>query len=316
MFRGLISRRGFIKVLVAGLASIAGGGLSSRRVFAQPKAPNGRKNGGLKGAHDLVVAKGDDPYKMTIEAVKAMGGLGRFVKKGSTVVVKPNIAWDKSEEFAANTNPKVVSAVVELCYQAGASRVNVFDRTCNSAERCYANSGIKEAALAKGAKVYFVDDWNYVKAHFDYKSPMEGWPIYRDAIECDTFINIPILKHHSLANLTISMKNLMGVCGGNRGEIHQNMGRKLVDLTDFISPDLTIIDAYRVLIAHGPSGGDLNDVVKKSKLIIATDPTLADTYASRLVDYDPMSIPNIAEAAKRKFGSTDLEGRDIFELTV
>jgi uncharacterized protein (DUF362 family) len=224
------------------------------------------------------------------------------------------MGWDRTPEYAATTNPLVVATLVELCFQAGAKRVNVFDRTCNSEQRCYDSCGIKEAAQQKGANVYFVDDWNFVDAKFDYDSPMQDWPIYRDAIECDTFINVPVLKHHGLTKLTISMKNLMGVCGDNRGRIHADIGRKLVDLTDFISPDLTIVDAYRMLDNNGPSGGDLNDVKLLKTVIAGTDSTLTEVYASKLVGRDPLAIPNIYEAVKRGFGNSDINSADIWEV--
>jgi uncharacterized protein (DUF362 family) len=135
---------------------------------------------------------------------------------------------------------------------------------------------------------------------------MEGWPILRDAVVCDTFINVPVLKHHGLTGLTLSMKNLMGVCSGKRGLIHMDIGRKIVDLTDYISPDLTVIDATRVLTRNGPSGGSLEDVRTLNKVIVGTDPTLADTFAAQLVDKDPLSLSFLREASARSFGSTDL----------
>jgi uncharacterized protein (DUF362 family) len=240
----------------------------------------------------------------------------KFVKKGATVVIKPNMAWDRTPEQAGNTNPAVVAALVEMCFQAGAKRVNVFDRPCDNAKRVYDVSGIKAAAEAKGAKVFFVDDWNLVKMNPGYDSPMKDWPVFKEAVECDTFINVPVLKHHGLTQLTLSMKNMMGVCLGNRGEIHGGIGRKLVDVTDFISPDLTVIDAYRILKANGPSGGNLADVEKRGTVIVGTDPTLSDAYAARFFGVKPLDIPYIAEAAKRKYGKADPAAAKIFERSV
>jgi len=134
--------------------------------------------------------------------------MSKFVSVGSVVVVKPNIGWDRSPQTGANTNPAVVAALVEMCYDAGAKRVNVFDNTCNAAQRCYETSGIKKAAEEKGARVYYTDEWNFIKAQFPYDSPMQGWPVFRDAIVCDTFINVPVLKHHGLTGLTLGMKTL------------------------------------------------------------------------------------------------------------
>lgn len=311
-----ISRRGFLKILMGGLAYMLSSSVFLKRAFARTGKSNGREKKGIKGAYDIVLADGKDPYRNTIAAVEKMGGMQRFVKKGSKVLVKPNIAWDRTPAQAANTDPGVVAALVELSYKAGASRVNVFDRTCNNDKLCYETSGIAKAAKEKGAYVFFVNDWDVLKANFPYESPMEGWPIVRDAVDCDTFINVPVLKNHGLTGLTLSMKNLMGVCSGTRGLIHMDIGRKLVDLTDFISPDLTVIDATRVLIKNGPSGGDLRDVVTMDKVIVATDPTLADAFACTLVKTDPLSITYIKEAVARNFGSADLTKASVSKITV
>ncbi len=308
---GRIVRRAFLKI--CGAAAVAGGLFPGLVRAAESK---GRPKRDAKGKYDLVVAKGDDPAALVRAAVDGMGGMSRFVKKGATVVVKPNMAWDRSPEQAGNTNPALVAELVKMCIESGAKRVNVFDRPCNDKKRCYDNSGIKAAVEEKGAKVYYVEDWMSVKAKFTYDSPMEDWPLFRDAVECDTFINVPVLKHHGLTNLTISMKNLMGICLGNRGEIHNDIGRKLVDLTDFISPDLTIVDAYRILTAHGPSGGSLDDVELRKTVIAGTDSTLIDAFSADFFGMDPMEVPNIAEAVKRKFGSADIKAAKIKRLSV
>ncbi|OGW80101.1 MAG: hypothetical protein A3G33_02585 [Omnitrophica bacterium RIFCSPLOWO2_12_FULL_44_17] len=287
-----------------------------KHAFAKSEESPGRKKKNIKGKHDLVVAEGSDPYQNTIKGIEAIGGMNQFVKKDAVVVIKPNIGWDRTPEQGANTDPHVVAALVELCYTAGAKRVNVFDVTCDEAKRCYDNSGIRKAAEAKGAKVYFADHWNVVKAKFPYESSMADWKVLRDAVECDTFINVPVLKHHGLTGLTLSMKNLMGVCSGIRGMMHMGIGRKLADLTDFISPDLTVIDATRVLTKHGPQGGNIADVIQVNKVIVSTDPVLADAYAASLMKKEPLSIPYISEAVARNLGSADLVKADVVNVKV
>lgn len=310
-----ISRKRFIKLCLVGLGGLfMGNGFSGMALGGETS--NSRIAKDISPAKDLVIAKGEDPYLMTIEAIKAIGGMDKFVSKNDTVLIKPNMAWDRTPEQAGNTNPQVIAALVELSFKSGAKRVNVFDRTCNDTRRCYESSGIAELAREKGANVYFVDDWNFVKARFSYESPMEGWPIYRDALECDTFINVPILKHHGLTGWTLSMKNLMGVCGGERGNIHDNIGTKLAHLTDFIKPDLTVIDAYRVLVRNGPSGGNLEDVEDYKTLIVGIDPTLVDSYACKLVGGDPLSISYIREAKNNNFGNSDISKANILNLRI
>ena len=314
-----ISRKSFMKLCGIGIGGIALNSALLKFVFGQDDVSTGRVVKKIRALHDLVVAKGDDPYTMTVKAVDALGGMGKFVKARSTVLIKPNIGWDRSPEQAANTNPQVVGALVDMCFKAGAKRVNIFDNTCNDPKRCYENSGIEKIAKEKGANIYSPDNWNVVKAKFDYQSPMEGWPIYRDALECDTFINVPVLKHHSLAGLTISMKNLMGICSGNRGLLHFDLGTKLAHLTDFINSDLTVIDAYRVLKRNGPTGGNLEDVMDMKTLIAGTDPVLCDAYACVLMGKEPLSVTYIEQAVKNNLGKgtySDIAKADILTITV
>jgi len=310
--RGM-SRRTFVKraALAAAASSVI---LPAARALAEPPEAEGRKARGIKGKHDLVVAKGSDPAEITRKAIEAMGGMKRFVKPGAVVLIKPNIGFDRVPEQAGTTNPAVMAALVALCYAAGAKRVNVFDRPCNDRKRCYDRSGIRAACEAKGAKVYFVEGWNAVRAKLPYESPMAGWPVFRDAVECDALINVPIIKHHDLTELTLSMKNFMGVCLGDRGEIHGGIGRKLADLTDFLKPELTVIDAWRVLTANGPSGGDLKDVATRKTVIVGTDPVLADAFAAEFAGVKPGDVPYIAEASARKIGSADLKAARIRTL--
>jgi len=311
-----ISRAHFLKVALSSIILFLRNNFFLGHALAKGASAHPRTRKNLRGLHDIVVTEGSDPYQNTIKAIEAMGGMGKFVAKNSVVVVKPNMAWDRSPQQAANTDPSVVAALVDLCYKAGAKRVNVFDIPCNDERRVYEHSGIRDAAKAKGAHVYFADHWNVVKAHFPYESPMEGWPILRDAVVCDTFINVPVLKHHGLTGLTLSMKNLMGVCSGTRGLMHVDIGRKLVDVTDFIFPELTVIDATRFLSRNGPSGGNVDDVRTLNKIIVATDPTLADCYATQTVQKDPMEVPYLKVAIQRGFGISDVSKADIHYIKI
>jgi uncharacterized protein (DUF362 family) len=306
LLRRQISRETFLKVGLGWLLVLLTENNFLKLAFAEVAESGPRRKVSIATPEDLVVASGPDPYQNTVAVIEALGGMDKFVKKGAVVVVKPNIGWDRTPEQAANTNPAVVAALVELSYKAGAKRVNVFDVPCNDARRCYENSGIQQAAKDKGAQVYFVDNWNVIKAKFPYASPMEGWTILRDAVVCDTFINVPVLKHHGLTGLTLSMKNLMGVCTGIRGMIHVGIGEKLVDLTDFIKPELTVIDATRFLTRNGPTGGNLEDVIRMDTVFAAIDPVLADAFACQLVKVDPLSVSYLAVAAKRGMGLMDV----------
>ena len=255
---------------------------------------------------DLAVARGPEPGAATRSAVNALGGMGKFVKKGMVVVVKPNIAWDRTPEQGATTHPAVVAALVRMSFEAGAKTVKVFDFTCNEARRTYENSGIAAAAKQAGAAVNYVDDWKFFPGQFPPGAVMKDWLMYRDAVECDCFINAPVAKHHSLTRVTLSIKNLMGVCGNDRGRMHQDIAPKIVEVLAFMKPELTVIDASRILLRNGPSGGNMSDVKRVDTIIASADPVLADAYATTLFGIAPHEIGHIKLAAERKLGSMNL----------
>src|SRR5208282_3519026 len=99
----------------------------------------------------LTVVQGGEPRLLVQRALDDLGGIRRFVSRQDVVVLKPNIAWDRTPEQAANTNPEVVAEVVRQCWQAGAKRVIVTDVSCNEPRRCFQRSGIQAAARAEGA---------------------------------------------------------------------------------------------------------------------------------------------------------------------
>jgi len=257
------------------------------------------------GIPELVLVKNGNPEQMTIKAIELLGGIKRFINKRDVVFIKPNMSWDRSVEYAANTHPLIVKAVIEACFSAGAKKVIVADRTCQEARRCYKNSGIQEVTKKAGATVLFVRENQFVSVSIPEGEVLKSWEFYRPALEADKYINIPILKHHNLAGLTIGFKNIMGILGGNRGRIHRDFNRKIVDLNRVIKPTLTIIDATRILTAHGPSGGNLKDVIKAQTIIAGTDRVLTEAWAIRIFGADPSDFPLIKLAHSAGMGKSD-----------
>ncbi|MCL2485604.1 MAG: DUF362 domain-containing protein [Endomicrobia bacterium] len=297
---GKITRKSFLTILAAGVAFLAFSSNTAKKAFAQnTKSIAPRKRREVVTQYDLTAVTGEDPEQITRKSVELLGGMGKFVKTGDVVVVKPNMSWNRTPEYAANTNPAVAAAVIKMCFESGAKTVKVFDNTCNDKKLSYENSGVMKAAKEAGANVFFMDDWKYLPAKMARADALlQGWPVYRDAIECDVFINVPIAKTHGLGTLTLSIKNMMGVAGGARSQMHWEMDKKLPELIDFVSPDLNIIDAFNILTAGGPRGGNLADVVRKNTVVASTDPVLADSFVAKtFFNIEGMSIPHI----KRSF---------------
>ena len=254
-------------------------------------------------------AKGKDYYAHVAQVLEPLGTISKFVTTGDRVVIKPNMAWDRNPAQAANTHPQVVKALVELSLDAGAGKVMVFDRTCNEERRCYVNSGIQDAmATVKDSrlKYYHPDSRKFVPVDIKRGKAVRRLEIYKDALEADTYINVPIAKHHSLSRLTLGLKNSMGVLGGNRGQMHQNIGQKLADLATVVKPKLTVIDATRVLLRNGPQGGDIDDVKILDTVIASADPVACDAYATTLFDLQPGEISSTVAAYKLGLGEMDL----------
>lgn len=257
----------------------------------------------------LSVAKGADYAALVSRVLAPLGGMGQFVKAGDKVVIKPNMGWDRKPEQAANTNPLVVMALAKEALQAGAGKVLIFDRSCNEARRCYANSGI-QAALAglddRRLKIDHMDNRKFVPVQIARGKSLTSWEIYKDALDADCYINVPVAKHHGLSRLTLGLKNSMGVIGGNRGDMHRDLGQKLADLATVVRPKLTVIDATRILLRNGPQGGDLNDVKQLDTLIASADPVAADAYATTLFDLQPADIDSTVAAYNMGLGEMDL----------
>jgi len=293
-----MKRRQFIKTTALGTAALSTS-LSSNYLFASPETlPN------------VVVVSNGEPQTLVQTAIQHLGGLNRFIDKNDVVVIKPNIGWDRSPELAANTNPDVIAELVRLCLDTGAKKVKVFDRTCNNPRRCYRNSEIEAKAKEAGAEVLQIRKNKYKDIAIKGKI-IQDWPIYKEYLEADKVINVPIAKHHGMSLVTLGLKNLMGVMGGNRGSLHKQFPQKMADINKNILPTLTVIDAYRMLTANGPQGGN-PDHVKQPRTMIASSCTVsADFVALELFGLTIDQVEYIKVANQQGLAKFDLDKLNI-----
>ncbi len=262
---------------------------------------------------DIAIARGNSPAANTSAVVAALGGMALFVNRGDRVAVKPNIGWDRVPEQAANTNPEVVGEICRLCFEAGASEVIITDNTCNDARMTFARSGIQEAGEKAGAKLIIPQDRDYKE--YDLKGTLLNvWPVLDPLVSVDKMINVPVVKHHALSLTTVAMKNLYGILGGRRNRLHQSIDESIVDLASFMRPTLTVVDATRVLMSNGPTGGDLNDVKAFNTVLAGTDQVALDAYSSsNFLGVEISRIKYLALGQERGLGTVDFKTLNIKE---
>ncbi|MEW5944618.1 MAG: DUF362 domain-containing protein [bacterium] len=317
---GGFTRRDFLKT-AAGALACAGllpvCAASCKSGFSRVKTAHARKRRAVELNPGVFVARGTDPRALTLSAVRAAGGIEKLVRKGDRVVIKPNMSWDRAPRQAATTNPDVVAALVELSLGAGAASVLVVDRPCNEARRTYEHSGVARAAERAGARVPLPDERRFVVIPIPDARVLKTCPVNRDVLEADVFINVPIVKHHGYTRLTIGLKNLMGCAGGDRGFWHRdNLHQRIADIALALPADLTVVDAFRVLTAHGPQGGHPDDVREVGAVAAAADPVAADAFGASLLGADPRGVDHIRIAHEMGLGEIDLSALTVEDFSV
>lgn len=304
--RRLVLRRlGQAGIVLGGSSVVASLGLFSRGRWAGKKAAEAIPRYFLPAETAYpaaVIARGGSPAALARAAVERVGGMGRFVGRGETVLVKPNMAWDRTPEQGANTHPEIVAEVVRLCREAGAGRVVVADVPVHDARRTAARSGIEEAARKAGAEFFTPATAGFTVASLG-GSILDRWEVFDPILRADRLINLPIVKDHGLSRLTCCMKNLYGVLGGTRGRLHQSIHISIADLAAAFRPTLTVVDATRVMLRGGPQGGRLDDLLPVGAVGAGTDMVALDAWGATLLGIDPKEIDHIVLAQGRGLGT-------------
>jgi uncharacterized protein (DUF362 family) len=312
---GLTRREAMLQMLrVGGVAAGAGAAavwLSEHSFRPVPALPEQARRDHRTAAEPqlpkVTVVQGGEPRALVQRARQDLGGIQRFVSRQDVVVLKPNIAWDRTPEQAANTNPEVVAEVVRQCWQAGAKRVIVTDVSCNEPRRCFQRSGIQAAARAEGAEVILPDPELYREVDLG-GVVLKSWLVFTPFLDADKVINLPIAKHHGLIGATLGMKNWYGILGGQRNRLHQQIHQSLADLANFMLPTVTLMDCYRILLRNGPTGGNLEDVALKKTMVAGTDPVAIDAYVAKAYwNLDAAQLPYLQMAAARGLGTVDFD---------
>lgn len=309
-----MKRSEFLKTMAVTGAAVTVHGVGGLDVLAQESSSGGKC--------DLVAVMGGEPDVMFQKAIAEFGGMGAFVKKGQKVVIKPNIGWDKKPEMAANTNPILVKEMVRQALEAGAAEVVVFDNTCDNWRKTYENSGIEAAVLEAGGKMLPGNDVSYyVDVDLPQGVKLKKAKIHKAIVDCDVWFNVPVLKTHGGAKMTISLKNYMGIVHDRRIFHSTDLQQCIADSCTYAKrPALNVIDAYRTMTQNGPRGKSEADAVVTKALFASPDIVAADTAAVMFfnsVKAMPLdNVSHIAKAEELKLGTTKLESLNIKRIKV
>jgi len=256
------------------------------------------------GSYMAIARKGNEK-QLVINAINALGGMSKFVKKGQSVCIKPNLGWDRPPEGAANVNPIVLKTVIELCEKAGASKITVVEHTCDNADRCFSSSGALNAVRGTKAKLISADQESYYsEIPIPKGKSLKKALVLKDILRSDVYINMPVCKVHGGGVITASMKNLMGAVW-DRGYWHRSdLHQCIADCASAVVADLIILDAFNILLTNGPKGP--GEVKRANQIVAGTDPVAIDTYAAKLLGIDPNNVDHIKMASKLGLGQMNL----------
>ncbi len=269
------------------------------------------------GAAALGVGRDTNEATRLRKALDAVGGLGRYVKSGEIVLVKPNAAFDRSPHLGATTNPAILEELIRmLLVDHRVAEVRVADNPIESPADCFAKSGMTAAVDRAGARLMLPDANAFRWIKTSGARLIESWPVFfRPLRGVDKVIGIAPVKDHNLCRASLGMKNWYGLLGGRRNQLHQDIHEVVSDLSLMIRPTLTIVDGGRVLMRNGPTGGDPSDVKLGKVVTVGSDPVALDTWCYKhLLERSDELPAYLAKAEAKGSGRMDYRGR-VREIT-
>ena len=251
--------------------------------------------------------------------IDLMGGMGRFAKQGEKIVLKVNLLREARPEEAVSTHPSVVAAVAGLAKAAGAvpliadSPGGGYRYTRKTLDKIYHTSRMHQAANQAGITV----NWDTTSRPVSYADGIltKHFDIITPVYEANAVFNLCKMKTHLFTVMTGAIKNIFGVIPGlsktgYHAKLHdmQRFTGMLLDLAQYVSPRLTIMDAVLAMEGDGPGTGDPRSV---GLLIGSENPLALDVVATEIMGLKRTENPVIVEAERRALKPNRLEDIEI-----
>ena len=299
----VITRRSFVGGSIAAAAALKYG-----RAFAGAEP-------------DIVDVSGSDPAKMVAAALAALGGIGKFVKKGDFVVIKPNAGFANPPAWATTTHPDTVAAIAKACLDAKAKEVLILEFPQGAKpEKCFDRCGLTAAlASLSGVKTKLLTPADFQKVDVKGGVALKSVEVSKAVLSADVFINVPAAKSHFQSGVSLGLKNHMGLIKDRQAfhtalELHQ----AIADLGRVLKPNLTILDATRALLTNGPAGP--GETSEPGRMIVGRKVTSVDAYGLTVAKFNnkamtPADARHIEFAGKAGLGEVDVAKMKVKKVT-
>jgi uncharacterized protein (DUF362 family) len=265
----------------------------------------------------MAIVRGRDRAKALRAGLKAMGGMEAFIKKGETVLLKPNAAFASPPLLGATTHPDLLAAAIQACFAAGAARVLVTDNPINDPQSCFRLSGLAAAARDHGAELILPSPERFNKTSLAGGRLIREWPLLWEPLaQADKLIGLAPVKDHHRSGASLSLKNFYGLLGGQRNIFHQDINGIIAELAALIRPSLVILDGVVSMQRNGPTGGSLDDLQQTGCLAVSSDPVAADAWAAGLLGKTTVDLPWLGLAQKAGAGTTDYRSLELKEIAI
>ena len=265
----------------------------------------------------MSVVRGQDRVATLRLAIKSLGGIETFIKKGDRVLLKVNAAFASPAMLSATTHPAIIAEMTTLCYGAGAASVVVTDNPINDPASCFTLTGIAEAARSAGAKVILPRAELFKSLTVPQAKLIRNRPVlYEPLVDITKIIGMAPVKDHHRSGASMVMKNWYGLLGGRRNIFHQDINTIIKELAMMVNPSLVILDGTMSMMTNGPTGGSLSDLKQTNTMIVGTDQVAADAFGATLLDRTLNDLPFIAMAEAAGLGTADYRSLDPVELSL
>ena len=249
-------------------------------------------------------------------AIDGIGGIEHFIKKGDIVLVKPNVAFDRSPNLGATSNPEILEELIRIVLAAGAQEVRVADNPIESPPDCFRKSKIDQAVANAGGRVYLPDSNAFRMLRTPGATLIEEWWFFhRPFTNVDKVIGFAPIKDHNLCHASMGIKNWYGLLGGTRNQFHQDIYNIVSDLSILMKPTMTILDATNILMENGPTGGDPSNVRKGDLVMASLDPAASDAYGFvNCLERPENALPQYIEMAVQKSTLYSIDGNPVLDM--